>query len=78
MQRQRHSSARNLTSNAASTASLDLYRAVARRDAAEMSAGARRLLANDAKSPAILDDYLVTAAMLGDIAAGNSERALVA
>ncbi len=56
---------------------MDLYRSVARRDAEEMSAGARRLLADDAKSPAILDDYLVTAAMLGDIAAGNSERALV-
>ena len=56
---------------------LDLYRAVARRDATEMSSGARRLLAEDAKSPAILDSYLVTAAMLGDIADGKSERALV-
>lgn len=56
---------------------MDLYRAVACRDAAEMSAGARRLLADDAKSSAILDDYLVTAAMLGDIVDGNSERALV-
>jgi hypothetical protein len=57
---------------------LDLYRSVARRNATMMSAGARRLLADDAGTPLIFHDYLVTAAMLGDIAAGRPEDALAA
>ena len=57
---------------------LDLYRAVARRDAKAMSAAARRLLADDAGTPLILQDYVVTAAMLGDIAAGRPEDARAA
>jgi predicted membrane-bound spermidine synthase len=55
---------------------LDLYRAVARRDAAMMSTASRNLLADDAKTPQILYDYLVVAAMLGDISAGSPDRAL--
>jgi predicted membrane-bound spermidine synthase len=55
---------------------LDLYRSVARRNARMMSAAARRLLVDDAGTPLILHDYLVTAAMLGDIAAGRPEDAL--
>lgn len=54
---------------------LDLYRAVARRDANGMSAASRRLLSEDANTPAILHDYLVTAATLGDIVAGRTDRA---
>jgi hypothetical protein len=57
---------------------LDLYRSVARRNATMMSAGARSLLADDAGTPLIFHDYLVTAAMLGDIAAGRPEDALAA
>ena len=57
---------------------VDLYRSVARRNAAMMSATARRLLADDAGTPLIFHDYLVTAAMLGDIAAGRPEDALAA
>jgi hypothetical protein len=57
---------------------LDLYRSVARRNAEMMSAAARRLLADDAGTPLIFHDYLVAAAMLGDIAAGRPEDALTA
>ncbi len=57
---------------------LDLYRSVARRNATMMSAGARRLLADDAGTPLIFHNYLVAAAMLGDIAAGRPEDALAA
>jgi spermidine synthase len=53
----------------------DLFRAVARRDALMMSTGSRRLLAEDVGTPLILHDYLVTAAMLGDIVAGRTENA---
>ena len=54
---------------------LDLYRAVARRDAMLMSATARRLLADEVDTPLIVQDYLVAAAMLGDIVAGRAEDA---
>jgi hypothetical protein len=54
----------------------DLYRSVARRDATTMSASARRLLADDVKTPRMQYDYLVTAAMLGDLVAGRNEDAL--
>ena len=54
---------------------LDLYRAVARRDATSMSTASRRLLRDDANTPLILHDYLVTAAALGDIVAGRPDRA---
>jgi spermidine synthase len=57
---------------------LDLYRAVARRDAASMSAGARRLLADRTDMPAMLQSYLTSVAMLGDVAAGRPEDALAA
>lgn len=56
---------------------LDLYRAVARRDASMMSAASLRLLSDEAKTPQILHDYLVTAAVLGDIAAGRRNHARV-
>ncbi len=57
---------------------LDLYHSVARRNAAMMSAAARRLLDDDAGTPLIFHDYLVTDAMLGDIAAVRPEDALAA
>ncbi len=43
-----------------------------------MSTAARRLLADDAGTPLIFHDYLVAAAMLGDIVAGRPEDALAA
>jgi predicted membrane-bound spermidine synthase len=43
---------------------------------AMMSTASRNLLADDAKTPQILYDYLVVAAMLGDISAGSPDRAL--
>jgi hypothetical protein len=54
----------------------DLYRAVARRDATTMAASARRLFADDVKTPRMQYDYLVTAAMLGDLVSGRNEDAL--
>jgi len=42
----------------------------------EAVSGARRLLADDAGTALIFHDYLVTAAMLGDIAVGRAEDAL--
>jgi spermidine synthase len=56
----------------------DLYRAVARRDADLMSTASRRILMHDADTPAILRSYLVTSAMLGDIASGRPEDAQAA
>ncbi|NOR35887.1 MAG: hypothetical protein GQ577_03985, partial [Woeseiaceae bacterium] len=53
----------------------DLYRAVAQRDGREMADASRRLLSDDAATPRRFHDYLVTAAALGDIAAGRPERA---
>ena len=55
---------------------LDLYRAVARRDGRAMSARAGYLLADDVETPAIFDEYLVGAAMLGAIASGAGSDAL--
>jgi spermidine synthase len=57
---------------------LDLYRAVARRNATMMSAGARRLLVDRPEMPEILQSYLVSVAMLGDIAADKPGEALTA
>ena len=54
---------------------LDLYRAVARRDAGSMSAASLRLLSDDAETPQILHGYIVTAAILGDVAAGRPDYA---
>ncbi len=54
---------------------LELYRAVARRDSRMMSAASRRLLSEDANTPQTLRDYLIMAAMLGDIAAGRPSNA---
>jgi spermidine synthase len=53
----------------------DLFRAVASRDAATMSSGSRLLLADEVGTPSILHDYLVSAAMLGDIVAGRLDDA---
>jgi predicted membrane-bound spermidine synthase len=53
----------------------DLYRAIARRDAVMMSVASRRLLSDEAETPAILHAYLVTSSMLGDIASGRVEDA---
>jgi hypothetical protein len=54
---------------------MDLYRAVADRNAGAMSADARRLLsASEGLAPS-LESYLISAAMLGDIAAGNPDDA---
>jgi predicted membrane-bound spermidine synthase len=46
---------------------LELYRSVARRDARAMSSSARRLLSDEIDTPVIQYDYIVTAAILGDI-----------
>ena len=54
---------------------LDLYRAVASRDADTMSAMALRVLADDAEIPQPLHGYTVTAGMLGDLAAGRPQDA---
>lgn len=56
----------------------DLYRAVGRRDAPMMSAASRRLLADDADTPTVLQGYLIASAMLGDIVAGRPEDAQAA
>jgi len=53
----------------------DLYRAIARRDGRDMADASRRLLLEDAGTPRRFHDYLITAAALGDIAAGRPERA---
>jgi len=55
---------------------LDVYRAVARRDASMMSSAARRALADEAEISTELQSYLVSAAMLGDVAADRPEDAL--
>ena len=55
---------------------IDLYRAVARRDAQGMSAAANLLLTEEAGTPAVFNEYLVGAAMLGEIAAGDGQTAL--
>lgn len=55
---------------------LDFYYAVAHRDARELSARASYLLAEHNQSSAVFNEYLVTAAMLGDIASGDGEIAL--
>jgi hypothetical protein len=55
---------------------LDVYRAVARRDASMMSAAARRLLASEAEIPRVRQVYLVSAVMLGDVVADELEGAL--
>jgi hypothetical protein len=46
---------------------LELYRSVALRDARAMSSSARRLLSDEIDTPVIQYDYIVTAAILGDI-----------
>lgn len=53
----------------------DLYRAVARRDATNMSSAAHRLLVDDAEMAPVLKPYLVIAAMLGHITSGSPEQA---
>lgn len=55
---------------------IDLYRAVARRDGPGMSAPAGYLLAEGAATPDVFHEYLVAAAMLGDIASGDGSLAL--
>jgi predicted membrane-bound spermidine synthase len=55
---------------------MDLYRAVARRDAANMSSAAMRVLENDDSMPPRVRGYAMAAGMLGDIAAGQPEGAL--
>ena len=54
---------------------LDLYRAVARRDGESMAAASARLLEDDAGIPAVLHSYILSAGMLGDIAAGRPDAA---
>lgn len=61
---------------AKSTMWLGVYRAVARRDASKMSVAARHLLANDADMTRAQQVYLISAAMLGDVASGKPEDAL--
>ena len=53
----------------------DLYRAVARRDATNMSSAAHRLLVDEAEMAPVLKPYLVIAAMLGHITSGSPEQA---
>jgi hypothetical protein len=53
----------------------DLYRAVARRDAAAMSIVSRQLLASETEASEVVTAYLLTAAMLGDVVSGNLEEA---
>ena len=54
---------------------LNLYRAVAHRDANGMSAAARRLLENKVETPIAVRSYVVAAAMLGDLTAGEPGHA---
>jgi len=54
---------------------LNLYRAVAHRDENGMSAAARRLLENNIETPIVVRSYVVAAAMLGDLTAGEPGRA---
>jgi predicted membrane-bound spermidine synthase len=54
---------------------LDVYRAVALRDAAQLSVAARRVLEQEGRLSGNLMTYVVSAAMLGDIAAGDPEAA---
>lgn len=56
---------------------LDVYRAVARRDASLMSDAASRLLAGQAEMSQVLRQYLVSAAIVGDVVSNNPEGALV-
>ena len=55
---------------------IELYRAVARRDAPGMSKAARILLSEDANTDEMFNEYLLNAAMLGDIVAGDCQAAL--
>jgi len=55
---------------------LEVYRAVARRDASQMSVAAGHVLANDADMSRARQVYLISVAMLGDVAAGKPEEAL--
>ena len=57
---------------------MDLYRAVAQRDAERMSAAAHRMLADEQSTPLKIKDYVLAAAMLGDIVAGRPESAIEA
>ncbi|MGI9237798.1 MAG: spermidine synthase, partial [Woeseiaceae bacterium] len=61
-----------------STMWLDVYRAVARRDASTMSSSARLVLATETEISPALRKYLLSTAMLGDVASGKPEDALVA
>lgn len=54
---------------------MELYRAIAQRDAAAMSASAHYLLADDQRTPLAIRDFVVATAMLGDIVAGRPENA---
>jgi spermidine synthase len=56
----------------------DLYRAVARRDSVMMSAAARRLLVDETEKSEVVTAYLLTSAMLGDVASGRAEDARAA
>lgn len=56
---------------------LDVYRAVARRDASLMSDTANRLLSKQAQMSPVLQQYLVSAAIVGDVVSNNPESALV-
>ena len=55
---------------------IELYRAVARRDGPAMSTAASVLLSEEANTDEVFLEYLVDAAMLGDIVAGNGQAAL--
>ena len=55
---------------------IELYRAVARRDGPAMSIAASVLLSEEANTDEVFHEYLVDAAMLGDIVAGNGQAAL--
>jgi hypothetical protein len=55
---------------------IELYRAVARRDGPGMSAAASFLLSEEANTTEVFHEYLVDAAMLGHIVAGDGQAAL--
>jgi predicted membrane-bound spermidine synthase len=55
---------------------IELYRAVARRDGSGMSAAASFLLSEEANTPEVFYEYLIDAAMLGYIVAGDGQAAL--
>jgi predicted membrane-bound spermidine synthase len=55
---------------------IELYRAVARRDGRDMTTAASVLLAAEANTPEVFNEFLIDAAMLGNIVLGDGEVAL--